>query len=113
VEVLIESPHLNRKYRNDAKLTRSRLVGMVRNDLSAELGVPEITATQACSARSIPHWPRALKPEASSDWRRRGHSLVGELIGRGAAPLLMTGVDMDLFLDIAQERVIRALAALG
>jgi len=114
VEVLIESPLGIENIETIANVPGVDLVGIGANDLSAELGVPgdhRHTSMQRAFDSALAACLKAGKPLAIGGVADT--SLVGELIGRGAAPLLMTGVDMDLLLEIAQERVIRALAALG
>jgi 2-keto-3-deoxy-L-rhamnonate aldolase RhmA len=114
VKVLIESPIGIENIEAIAKVPGVDLVGIGSNDLSAELGVPgdyrhakmQHALEVALSACRKVGKPLAIGGIADA-------SLFVELIGKGAAPFLMTGIDTDLFLGVAQERVKQVLAMLG
>lgn len=87
------------------------IVGIGTNDLTAELGVPGDSrhpkvreafdiALQACRSTGKP-----LAIGGLGDAKQ-----LAELIQRGAAPFMMTGIDTDVCLAGAQERVRQALS---
>ena len=113
VKVLIESPLGLDNIEAIARLPGVDLIGIGTNDLSAELGVPGDFAHPSV---------RRAHDHALAACQRAGKPLViggipdaaycADLIRRGAAPFLMTGIDTDLLLSAAQERVRSSLASL-
>ena len=88
------------------------LIGIGANDLSAELGVPGDyrhpsmrvaldAAIKACRNAGIPLAIGGIADPAH----------VAELIAQGSAPFMMTGIDTEMLLSSATERVQRAISA--
>jgi 2-keto-3-deoxy-L-rhamnonate aldolase RhmA len=113
VKILLESPRGIENAEAIAALPGVDIVGIGTNDLTAEMGVagqfshPEVrkaheTAIAACR--------RAQKPLAIGGIGDIGYA--AELIRAGAAPFLFTGIDTDLLLAAARDRVKQALASL-
>lgn len=111
VNVLIESPLGIENAEAIARVPGVDLVSIGCNDLSAELGVPGDyrhplmqqalnTALAACARAGTPLSIGGIADAA----------LNAELLARGAAPFLMTGIDTDVLLTAMQERVRGALA---
>lgn len=113
VKILIESPLGIENIEAIAALPGVDLVGIGTNDLSAELGVPGQHAhprvRQAHDA-ALGACRRANKPLAIGGISDLAHS--AELIRRGAVPFLFTGIDTDILLGAARDRVAQALASL-
>jgi 4-hydroxy-2-oxoheptanedioate aldolase len=112
VEVLIESPLGVDNLEAIAAVPGVDLVGIGTNDLSAELGVPgeaRHPRVRAAHERALRACQRAGKPMHIGGIADVGYS--AELIRLGAAPFLMTGIDTDLLLSAAHERVRQALAS--
>jgi len=113
VKVLIESEPGVHNLEAIAALPGVDILSIGTNDLSAELGVPG----DFRHARV-----REVHEHALDVCRRAGKPLViggiadpayaAELIRRGAAPFLMTGIDTDLLLGAAQDKVRLALASI-
>jgi 2-keto-3-deoxy-L-rhamnonate aldolase RhmA len=113
VKILIESPRGIENIGAIAALPGVDLVGIGTNDLSAELGVAgqyshaslreaHETAIRACR--------QAKKPLAIGGIPDLAYS--AELIRLGAAPFLFSGIDTDILLGAARDRVVQALASL-
>jgi 4-hydroxy-2-oxoheptanedioate aldolase len=112
VKVLIETPLGLQNLEAIAALEEIDLIGIGANDLTAELGVP--------GEYGHPDVRRALE-DAIRVCNRAGKPLAiggiadplysAELIELGAAPFFFTGIDTDLLLAAAQERVRQALAS--
>ena len=114
VKVLIESPLGIANIAQIAAVPGIDIVGIGTNDLSAELGVagefkhPLVReAHEAALAACL----RIGKPLAIGGIADPPYS--AELVRRGAAPFLMTGIDTDILLAAAHERVRLALASVG
>jgi 4-hydroxy-2-oxoheptanedioate aldolase len=114
VKILIETPIGIQSLEAIASLPGVDIVGIGSNDLSAEMGVagnfrhPEVrkaheTALAACR--------RARKPLAIGGIGDLAYA--AELIRLGAAPFIFTGIDTDLLLGAAQDRITRSLAVLN
>ena len=113
VMILIESPRGIENVEAIAALPGVDLVGIGTNDLSAELGV-----AGQCSHPSV----RKAHEAAIEACRRAGKPLIiggiadfgynAELIRLGAAPFLFTGIDTDLLLGAARDRLTQAMASL-
>src|SRR6267378_8346908 len=113
VKILLESPRGIDNAAAIAALEGVDLVGIGTNDLTAEMGVegqyrhPDVrkaheTAISACR--------RAQKPLAIGGIGDLAYA--AELIRLGAAPFVFTGIDTDLLLAAARDRVSQALASL-
>ena len=114
VKVLIESPLGIENIAAIAAVPGIDIVGIGTNDLSAELGVagdfrhPRVRAAhEAALAACL----RVGKPLAIGGIADAAYS--AELVHRGAAPFLMTGIDTDLLLAAMHERVAKTLSSVG
>jgi 4-hydroxy-2-oxoheptanedioate aldolase len=113
VKILIESPRGIENIEAIAALPGVDLVGIGTNDLSAELGVAGQYAhhsVRKAHEAAISACLRAKKPLAIGGIADLAYS--AELIRLGAAPFLFTGIDTDLLLGAARERIGQALASL-
>ena len=113
VKVLIESPLGIRNLEAIAAVPGVDIIAIGTNDLSAELGVPgEFMHVRVREAHdhALDVCKRAGKPLVIGGISDARYS--AQLIRRGAAPFLMTGIDTDLLLAAAHERVRQALASL-
>lgn len=112
VNVLIESPLGIENAEAIARVPGIDLVSIGCNDLSAELGVPgdyrHPLVRQALDS-ALAACARAGKPLSIGGIADA--ALNTELLARGAAPFLMTGIDTDVLLAAMQERVRGALTA--
>ena len=114
VKVLIESPGGIENIESIAAVPGVDIVGIGANDLTAEMGIagnirhPEVykafeAALVACR--------RAQKPLAIGGLADMAYA--AEWIRAGAAPFFFTGIDTDLLLDAAHDRIRRALASIN
>jgi 4-hydroxy-2-oxoheptanedioate aldolase len=113
VKILIESPRGIENIEAIAALPGVDLVGIGTNDLSAELGVAGQYAhpsVRRCHEAAIGACHRAKKPLAIGGIADLAYG--AELIRLGAAPFLFTGIDTDILLGAARDRVAQALASL-
>ncbi|QNK69289.1 HpcH/HpaI aldolase family protein [Variovorax sp. PAMC26660] len=113
VKVLIESPLGIANIEGIAAVPGIDIVGIGTNDLSAELGVAgdfRHARVRAAHDAALAACLRVGKPLAIGGIADAAYS--AELMHRGAAPFLMTGIDTDLLLAAAHERVRLALASL-
>ena len=113
VKVLIESPLGIANIDGIAAVPGIDIVGIGTNDLSAELGVPgdfRHPRVREAHEAALAACLRADKPLAIGGIADAAYS--AELVRRGAAPFLMTGIDTDLLLAAAHERVRLALASI-
>jgi len=114
VKILIESPIGIERIEAIAALPGVDIVGIGTNDLSAELGVagqyahPSVRQAHEAAIRAC---QRVQKPLAIGGIGDLAYG--AELIRLGAAPFLFTGIDTDLLLGAARDRVIQALASLN
>ena len=114
VKILIESPRGIDNIEAIAALPGVDLVGIGTNDLSAELGVPgqySHASVRRAHESAIAACRRAKKPLAIGGIGDLAYN--AELIRLGAAPFLFTGIDTDLLLGAARDRVGQALASLS
>jgi 2-keto-3-deoxy-L-rhamnonate aldolase RhmA len=113
VKILLESPRGIENAEAIAALPGVDVVGIGTNDLTAEMGLegqfrhPNVrkaheSALAACR--------RAQKPLAIGGIGEVAYA--AELIRMGAAPFMFTGIDTDLLLAAARDRVSQALASL-
>lgn len=112
VNMLIESPQGIANAEAIARAPGVDLISIGANDLSAELGVPgdyrHPLMREALDA-ALDACERAGKPLSIGGIADA--SLNAELLARGAAPFLMTGIDTDVLGAAMQERAHNALAA--
>jgi 4-hydroxy-2-oxoheptanedioate aldolase len=114
VKVLIESPLGIENIGRIAAVEGVDIIGIGTNDLSAELGVPgefRHPSVRQAHDHALQACQRAGKPLAIGGIADMEYS--AELVKRGAAPFIMTGIDTDLLLAIAQARVKQALESFG
>lgn len=114
VKVLIESPLGVENIRSIAAVPGVDLIAIGTNDLTAEMGVPgdyrhsdvrrahELALT-ACREVGM---PLAIGGIADREY-------AAELIRMGAAPFLFTGIDTELLLGAARERIRQALESIN
>jgi 2-keto-3-deoxy-L-rhamnonate aldolase RhmA len=113
VQILVESPRGIENIESIAAVPGVDIVGIGTNDLTAEMGIagqfshPEV---RKAYDHAIASCRRAHKPLAIggiSDF-----TFLAELILCGAAPLVFTGVDTDLLLGAARDRIAQVRTAL-
>lgn len=112
VKVLIESPAGIANLPHILAVPGVDLIGIGANDLSAELGVPgdyRHPSMRAALDAAIAACRSAGKPLAIGGIADPAH--VAELIAQGSAPFMMTGIDTEILLSSATERVQRAMSA--
>jgi 2-keto-3-deoxy-L-rhamnonate aldolase RhmA len=113
VKILLESPRGIENVEAIASLAGVDMVGIGTNDLSAEMGLagqfrhPEVRKAHEFA---IAGCQRARKPLAIGGIADVAYA--AELIRLGAAPFMFTGIDTDLLLAAARDRVSVALATL-
>jgi 2-keto-3-deoxy-L-rhamnonate aldolase RhmA len=113
VKILLESPRGIENVDAIAALPGVDIVGIGTNDLTAEMGVagqfrhPDV---RKAHESAIAACRRAQKPLAIGGIG--DFAYVAELIHLGAAPFMFTGIDTDLLLAAAHDRVRLALASL-
>jgi 4-hydroxy-2-oxoheptanedioate aldolase len=113
VKILLESPRGIENVEAIASLAGVDMVGIGTNDLTAEMGLagqfrhPEVRKAHEFA---IAGCQRARKPLAIGGISDVAYA--AELIRLGAAPFMFTGIDTDLLLAAARDRVSVALAIL-
>lgn len=113
VKILLESPRGIENAQAIAMLPGVDIVGIGTNDLTAEMGVagqfrhPDV---RKAHESAIAACRRAQKPLAIGGIGDMAYA--AELIGLGAAPFMFTGIDTDLLVAAARDRVSQALAYL-
>jgi 4-hydroxy-2-oxoheptanedioate aldolase len=113
VKILLESPRGIENVEAIASLAGVDMVGIGTNDLTAEMGLagqfrhPEVRKAHEFA---IAGCQRARKPLAIGGISDVAYA--AELIRLGAAPFMFTGIDTDLLLAAARDRVSVALATL-
>src|ERR1700679_743333 len=113
VQILIESPRGIENVEAIAALPGVDMVGSGTNDLTAEMGVPgqfRHPEVRKAHQTAIAACRRARKPLAIGGIAEAAYP--AELIRLGAAPFLFTGIDTDLLLGAARDRIGEALASL-
>ncbi len=113
VKVLIETPRGIDQIEAIAALDGIDLIGIGANDLTAEAGLPgdfRHPAVRRMFEHAIAACNRAGKPLAIGGIGDPAYA--AELIERGAAPFLFTGIDTELLLAAARGRVEQALRSL-
>jgi 4-hydroxy-2-oxoheptanedioate aldolase len=114
VKILIESPRGIENLAAIAALPGVDLIGIGTNDLAAELGVagqvrhPDV---RRAHESAIAACQRAGKPLAIGGVGDAAYA--AELIRLGASPFLFAGIDTELLLGAARERIGQALASLN
>jgi 2-keto-3-deoxy-L-rhamnonate aldolase RhmA len=114
VKILIESPLGIENLADIAALPGVDIVAIGTNDLTAEMGVPgdfRHPTVRAVHEAAIGACRRAQKPLVIGGIGDAAYA--AELIRLGAAPFLFTGIDTDLLLGAAHDRIARALGSLG
>jgi len=114
VNLLIESPLGIANAESIARTEGVDMVSIGTNDLSAELGVPgdfKHALVREAHDAALAACARAGKLLAIGGIADVAYS--AELMRRGAAPFLMTGIDTDILLAAVQERATQAFASLG
>lgn len=110
LKVLIESPAGIDNIGDIASVPGVDFLGIGTNDLSAELGVAgeyRHAAVRAAHEKALLACKRAGKPLAIGGIADAAYS--AELIEKGAAPFLMTGIDTDILLAGLHARAKQAL----
>jgi 4-hydroxy-2-oxoheptanedioate aldolase len=113
VKILVESPRGIENIESIAVLEGVDMVGIGTNDLTAEMGVagefrhPDV---RKAHEHAIASCRRARKPLAIGGIPDMAYAV--ELIRCGAAPFMFTGIDTDLLLSAARDRIRQTLASL-
>lgn len=110
LQILVESAEGIRNIGAIARVPGVDMLAIGSNDLSAELGVPgEFSHPRVREAHlhALAACREAGKPLAIGGISDPAYA--AQLVREGAAPFLMTGIDTDLLLAAAQERVRAAL----
>jgi 4-hydroxy-2-oxoheptanedioate aldolase len=113
VKILLESPRGIDNAEAIASLPGVDIVGIGTNDLTAEMGLPggfRHPDVRKAHEFAIAACKRARKPLAIGGIADVAYA--AELIRLGAAPFMFTGIDTDLLLSAARERVSVALTAI-
>jgi 4-hydroxy-2-oxoheptanedioate aldolase len=114
VKILLESPLGIANAEAIAALPGVDIVGIGTNDLAAEMGVPgqfRHADVRKAHEAAISACQRAGKPLAIGGIA--DISYASELIRLGAAPFLFTGIDTDLLLAAARDRISQVMASLN
>jgi 4-hydroxy-2-oxoheptanedioate aldolase len=113
VKILLESPRGIDNAAAIAALEGVDMVGIGTNDLTAEMGLagqfrhPEVRRAHESAILACRRAQKPLAIGGIGDF-----AYVVELIRLGAAPFMFTGIDTDLLVGAARDRVGHALAAL-
>jgi 4-hydroxy-2-oxoheptanedioate aldolase len=114
VKVLIESPLGVQNIASIAAVPGVDLIGIGTNDLTAEMGIPgeyrhaDIRQAHVAALAACRNLGKPLAIGGIGD-----PAYAAELIRMGAAPFLFTGIDTDLLLGAARDRIRQALASVG
>jgi 4-hydroxy-2-oxoheptanedioate aldolase len=114
VKILLESPLGIANVEAIAALPGVDIVGIGTNDLAAEMGVPgqfRHADVRKAHEAAIGACQRAGKPLAIGGIADIDYA--SELIRLGAAPFLFTGIDTDLLLAAARDRISQVMASLN
>jgi 4-hydroxy-2-oxoheptanedioate aldolase len=114
VKILLESPLGIENVEAIAALPGVDIVGIGTNDLTAEMGVPgqfRHADVRKAHEAAISACQRAGKPLAIGGIADIDYA--SELIRLGAAPFLFTGIDTDLLLAAARDRISQVMASLN
>ena len=113
VQILLESPRGIENVEAIAALPGVDMVAIGTNDLTAEMGMPgqfRHPEVRKAHETAIAACRRARKPLVIGGIADLAYA--AELIRFGAAPFLFTGIDTDLLLGAARDRIGQALASL-
>jgi 2-keto-3-deoxy-L-rhamnonate aldolase RhmA len=113
VQILLESPRGIENVEAIAALPGVDMVAIGTNDLTAEMGMPgqfQHPEVRKAHETAIAACRRARKPLVIGGIADLAYA--AELIRFGAAPFLFTGIDTDLLLGAARDRIGQALASL-
>jgi 4-hydroxy-2-oxoheptanedioate aldolase len=114
VKVLIESPLGIENVGAIAAVPGVDLIGIGTNDLTAEMGIPgdfrhtDVRRAHEAALAACQHLGKPLAIGGIGD-----AAYAAELIRMGAAPFLFTGIDTDLLLGAARDRIRQTLTANG
>jgi 4-hydroxy-2-oxoheptanedioate aldolase len=114
VKVLIESPLGVQNIRSIAAVPGVDLIGIGTNDLTAEMGIPgeyrhaEVRHAHEAALAVCRELGKPLAIGGIAD-----PAYAAELIRMGAAPFLFTGIDTELLLGAARDRIRQALASVN
>jgi 4-hydroxy-2-oxoheptanedioate aldolase len=114
VKVLIESPLGVENIASIAAVPGVDLIGIGTNDLTAEMGIPgeyrhaDVRRAHEAALAACRGLGKPLAIGGIGD-----PAYAAELIRMGAAPFLFTGIDTDLLLGAARDRIRQALASIG
>ncbi len=114
VKVLIETQLGLDNLHQIASLPGIDIIGVGTNDLSAELGVPGQTShplVREAHAHALRVCAALGKPLAIGGVSDAAYNL--EILRLGGAPFLMTGIDTEMMLSAAHERVRNALQSIA
>jgi len=114
VKILLESPLGIANIEAIAALPGVDIVGIGTNDLAAEMGVPgqfRHADVRKAHEAAIGACQRAGKPLVIGGIADIHYA--SELIRLGAAPFLFTGIDTDLLLAAARDRISQVMASLN
>ena len=114
VKVLIESPLGIANIRSIAAVPGVDLIGIGTNDLTAEMGIPgeyrhcDVRHAHESALTACREFGKPLAIGGIAD-----PAYAAELIRMGAAPFLFTGIDTELLLGAARERIRQALESIN
>jgi 4-hydroxy-2-oxoheptanedioate aldolase len=114
VKILIESPLGVENIASIAAVPGVDLMGIGTNDLTAEMGIPgeyrhaDVRRAHEAALAACRGLGKPLAIGGIAD-----PAYAAELIRMGAAPFLFTGIDTDLLLAAARDRIRLALASIG
>jgi 2-keto-3-deoxy-L-rhamnonate aldolase RhmA len=114
VKVLIESPLGIANIRSIAAVPGVDLIGIGTNDLTAEMGIPgeyrhcDVRHAHESALTACREFGKPLAIGGIAD-----PAYAAELIRMGAAPFLFTGIDTELLLGAARERIRQALGSIN
>ncbi len=114
LKVLIESPLGIENIGEIAAVPGVDFLGIGTNDLTAEMSVPgqyRHERVRQAHEEALAACLKAGKPLMIGGISDAAYS--SELIGKGAAPFLMTGIDTDILLSSAQARAKQALESIN
>ena len=114
VKILIESPLGIENVESIAAVPGVDLIGIGTNDLTAEMGIPgefrhtDVRRAHEAALAACQHVGKPLAIGGIGD-----AAYAAELIRMGAAPFLFTGIDTELLLGAARDRIRQTLTANG
>jgi 4-hydroxy-2-oxoheptanedioate aldolase len=114
VKVLIESPRGIENIAAIAAVPGVDIIGIGTNDLTAEMGVPgnfRHADVRKAHEAALAACQRVGKPLAIGGIADLTYA--AELVRMGGAPFMFTGIDTDMMLAVAHERIRLALASIN